>query len=436
MKLLNLTNRYYIIIALALLLVSSTFLAYRVIYMIDTEISEHMLFEKQEIEKQLAIQKEIQGIPLVIGDRIQITPIDKFTTIRTTIRDTTLYDFYYKKQVPYRMISYEQLINGKGYYISLARRLTESERLFEGVSIALLLVALDIIICFYFLNRWFSSKIWNPFYRALNVLKNFDLQKGGNTRFQRSKVDEFNAMNIELAKLTDKVTRDYKNLKEFTENMSHETQTPLAIIRSKLELILQSENLNEEQIQHILSTLDSVNRLSKMNKGLIMLTRIDNEQFTEMTYVHPGEIIRQQLRDLDLFISSREINVHTTIDDRVEIRMNSHLAQILITNLLSNAIKYNVNGGHLYITLNREKVVIANSGEPPTIPVDQIFDRFKKGESPDSVGLGLAIVRRITEHFHGRINYDYVNGLHTFTIDLPSSKPIFSGTKEQAESQG
>lgn len=436
MKLLNLTNRYYIIIALALLLVSSTFLAYRVIYMVDTEISEHMLLEKQEIEKQLAVQKNIQDIPVVLGDRIEIEPIDKFTTFRTNIRDTTLFDFYYNKQVPYRMITYEQLINGKSYRISLARRLIESERLFEGVSIALLLVAIDIIICFYFLNRWFSSKIWNPFYRALNVLKNFDLQRGGVTRFQRSKVDEFNAMNIELAKLTDKVTRDYKNLREFTENMSHETQTPLAIIRSKLELLLQSDNLNEEQVQHVLSTLDSVNRLSKMNKGLILLTRIDNDQFPEVQQVKLGEIIRKQLRELDLFIASREITVHPDIDDEVVVPMNPHLAGILITNLLSNAIKYNINGGHLYVNLSAEKLVIANSGEKPVIAGDQIFERFKKGDSPDSVGLGLAIVRRIIEHSNARIHYKFVNDLHTFTISLPNAKMLQFQGNERTESQG
>ena len=422
MRLLNITNRYYIVIALALLLVSSTFLAYRVLYLVDNEISEHMLFEKQEIEKQLALQKEIQDFHLILGDRIEIEPIEKFTTLRLSIRDTSLYDFYYNKKVPYRIISYEQLINNKSYRISLARRLTETERLFEGLAITLLLVAFDIIVCFYFLNRWFSSKIWNPFYRALNVLKNFDLQKGGLTRFQRSKIEEFNAMNIELAKLTDKVTRDYRNLKEFTENMSHETQTPLAIIRSKLELLLQSENLDEEQIQHILSTLDSVNRLSKMNKGLILLTRIDNEQFTELQNVPLGDLLRTQLRDLDLFIASRDINVHMEIDDSVRILINPHLAGILITNLLSNSIKYNKNGGDLFVTLNSEKLVIANSGDEPTIPADQIFERFKKGESPDSVGLGLAIVRRIVDHCHARVKFEYIDNMHTFSIFLPSEK--------------
>jgi len=306
MKLLNLTNRYYIAIALVLLLVSSAFLAYRVLYLVDNEISEHMLFEKSEIAKQLEHQKGIQNLHLIFGDRIEIEPIPRFTSFRVNMIDTTMYDLYEKAKVPYRMMTYEQLVDGKSYRIKLARRLTETEQLAEGILATLLLVALDIIACFYFLNRWFSSKIWNPFYRALNVLKTFDLQKGGKAMFQRSQVDEFNALNAELSKLTDKVTRDYKNLREFTENMSHETQTPLAIIRSKLELLLQSE-LNENQLNQILSTLDSVNRLSKMNKGLIMLTRIENDQYAGLQLLQMGKLLTKQLEDLELFISSKNI---------------------------------------------------------------------------------------------------------------------------------
>ncbi len=415
MKLLNITNRYYIIIALVLLLLSSTFLAYRVVYVVDKEVSDHMLIEKQEIEKQLALQKDLQSIHFIVGDRIEIEPIQKFTSFKVSIKDTAIFDLYDKVKVPYRKLSYQQILNGKSYRITISRRLTENEKLISGIFVALLLVSVDIIICFYFLNRWFSSRVWNPFYRALNVLKNFDLQKGGAVSFQKSKVDEFNTLNIELEKLTDKVARDYRNLREFTENMSHETQTPLAIIRSKLEILLQNSS-SEEHATQILSTLDSVNRLSKMNKGLIMLTRIENDQYAGQQVMTLGPLIYKHLEDLELFITSREIVVHTDIDNTVVIKINPNLAGILFTNLLSNAIKYNVTGGDLYVTLNQEGITIANSGDPLIIPEKEVFERFKKGDAPDSVGLGLAIVKKIIDHQDFTIDYHYRNGLHTFTI--------------------
>ncbi len=419
MKLLNVTNRYYIAIALALLLISSAFLAYRVFYLVDNEISEHMLFEKMEIEKQLSAQRDIQGIEFVIGERIEIVPLEKFTTFRVSLVDTNKYDPYEDAVVPFRRLSYEQLIGEESYRITLWRRLTETEDLFSGVAFTLLLVAIDIIACFYFLNRWFSKRVWRPFYRALSGLKHFDLHKGERVSFQRSEIEEFNTLNVELSKLTDKVARDYQNLREFTENMSHETQTPLAIIRSKLELLVQSEKLDSEQLGHIKSSLDSVNRLSKMNKSLILLTRIENDQYNVGSPLNITPLIRQQLDKFDLFISSRELMVNTQLEENVLLKINPNLADSLLGNLISNAIKYNRVHGELNIFLDRKHFVISNSGAPLTISDDQIFDRFKKGDQPDSVGLGLAIVKKICDHCACDIHYTYENQKHVFTIAFP-----------------
>jgi signal transduction histidine kinase len=106
--------------------------------------------------------------------------------------------------------------------------------------------------------------------------------------------------------------------------------------------------------------------------------------------------------------------------------MNTHLAGILITNLLSNAIKYNVNGGTLYITLNKLGLTIANSGEPLTISGKEVFERFKKGDSPDSIGLGLAIVKKIINQAGFTIRYEYSNNLHTFIIEFRKTALIES----------
>jgi hypothetical protein len=171
--------------------VSSAFLVYRVVYVIDNSISEQMLFEKIEIEKQIALQPDLQHLHFIMGDRLEIQPISSFTTVNATFKDTTFYDFYEKGNAPYRVLTYQQLIKGSPYRIEIARRLTKNDQLMNGILWAMLLVTLDIIICFYFLNRWFSNRVWNSFYRALNILKNFDIQRGGSVQFQGSKVDEF-----------------------------------------------------------------------------------------------------------------------------------------------------------------------------------------------------------------------------------------------------
>ena len=422
MKLLNLTNRFYIIVALTLLLVSSVFLAYRVIYLIDTETTEHMLYTKLRVEQQIIAQPQLQKVAFTIGDNIRVEPINRFSTFKVQLRDTIRYDEYAEGLIPFREMTYEQQILGEAYRISISQRLTQNNDFVSGLAITFLLVAIDIIACFYFLNRYFSSSIWRPFYKALDTLKKFDLQRGGQVRFETSRVDEFNALNEELIKLTEKVNSDYRNLKEFTENMSHETQTPLAIIRSKLELLLQSDNLRPEQMEQVHATLDAINRLTKMNRGLIMLTRIENDQYAEEELVEIGALLQSRLEDLELFMQSRGLSVETVLAQDVSVRMNKYLADILVSNLLSNAIKYNREGGKLIVSLFADSLMVSNSGTPLSIPDHRIFERFKRGDSPDSVGLGLAIVKRICDHYHFFLSYRYDEDLHRFYVQFPKER--------------
>jgi len=419
MKLLSKTNEYYIAVAIALLFVGSFVISNRILYLVNKEINERLISEKTEIENQVANQPRIAEEGLIIGDRIEVIPIDRISTFAVQLKDTLRYDPYAEHLVPYRQLIYQKEINYHAYAIRILKRLPEVKDMFRGLAITIGLITVDVIFCFYFLNRWFSRRIWLPFYNALDVLKHFDLRKGGHAIFTKSTVDEFNAMNHELSKLTDKVSRDYQNLKEFTENMSHESQTPLAIIHSKLDLMLQAESLTERQTELIRSSLDAVNRLSRMNKSLIMLTRIDNEQYADTKLVDLGQLVKKQLRDMELFIQSKELILTERIDDQRIYQLNEQLAEILVSNILSNAIKYNQRGGKLEVELNNNRFVVSNSGEPLNIAEEQIFERFKKGVKKDSVGLGLAIVKKICDYFNSNVQYHYGNHMHTVVVEFP-----------------
>jgi len=419
MKLLSKTNEYYIAVAIALLFVGSFVISNRVLYLVNKEINDRLLFEKSEIENQIASQPQIADQGVILGDRIEVIPIQKFQTFKVQLKDTAWFDQYQEHRVPYRILSYEKLINNHAYKIRILKRLPDVKDMFKGMLVTICLIAVDVIFCFYFLNRWFSRRIWSPFYNALDILKNFDLIKGGNVELRKSTVEEFNDMNHELSRLMEKVTKDYQNLKEFTENMSHETQTPLAIIHSKLDLMLQSENLTERQIEQITSSLDAVTRLSRMNRSLIMLTRIDNDQYAETKLLNLGRLIKKQLQHMDMFITAKELTVKEDIDEQRIFQMNEQIAEILVSNLLSNAIKYNKPGGQLIVTLTRNMLVVSNSGNKLEIPDNQIFERFKRGSQKDSVGLGLAIVKKICDQFRGSIRYSFENDLHSFIVEFP-----------------
>jgi signal transduction histidine kinase len=424
MRLLNITNRYYIFIAFSLLLIGNAFLTYRLLNLVDQGIVKNILLEKQIIDRQIYEQKQLQNLQFKIGDEIEVEPIEKFTTVRVTMRDTVLKDSGVRTQGKYKVLSYEQKINNDGYRIHIWKRMPERRNLIIGIIMTVFLTGLVGMISFFLLNGWFAREIWKPFYNALNHLKNFDLRASEKVYFERTDIDEFKTMNKELGRLMNKVEKDYKNLKEFTENVSHETQTPLAIIHSRLDVLMQSENLTSEQHEQIRSTLSAVNRLSKMNKGLILLAKIENNQFFETTPLRLGKMINEQLGDLEMFISAKQLSLQSNIDTQSDVMANEQLAEILVRNLLSNAVRYNIPGGLIAVDYSFNKLEIKNSGNPPDLPPEQIFHRFRKGRLPESLGLGLAIVKKICDFCGCEIGYTYENKMHTFSILFPVEKVV------------
>ncbi len=420
MKLLNKTNEYYIAVAIAILFIGSFVISNRILYLVNKELNDRLGNEKSALEAQIANQPGLATTGIVIGDRIEITPIDKFVTTAVQLKDTIRYDAYLEKTVPYRQLLYEKMINYKVYRIRILKRLPEMLDLFQGLAITIILTAIDVIFCFYFLNRWFSRKVWAPFYGAINKLKAFDLHSRTQLVFKKSDIDEFNDLNVELSKLTDRIVHDYHNLKEFTENASHEIQTPLAIIRSRLELMLQSEMINQDHVQNIQVAMEAVHRLSKLNKELILLTRIENHQFEANETFVLNDLISTQIEHLEAFITPKNITVEKRMFVSVNMTMNRNLADILVSNLLTNAIKYNFPGGKIVVELNQHYLIISNTGEQLKIDSEKIFERFRKDKQSESLGLGLAIVKKICDFYGFTIDYSYLSydKMHSFTVQL------------------
>jgi two-component system sensor histidine kinase QseC len=205
--------------------------------------------------------------------------------------------------------------------------------------------------------------------------------------------------------------------------MSHETQTPLAIIHSRLDVLMQSENLNEQQQEQIRTTLDAVNRLSKMNKGLTLLAKIDNNQYADEHELNLSDVIEKHLSQLDIFIEGKGIKVSKSLNPRMRVQLNPQLVDILLTNLLSNAIKYNIEGGMLKVSMDDKGFAISNTGDAPSLSSEQIFERFKRGgDKIDSTGLGMAIVKKICDYSSCEISHNYYDRMHLFTVTISQNK--------------
>jgi signal transduction histidine kinase len=261
--------------------------------------------------------------------------------------------------------------------------------------------------------------LWQPFYNTLSRLNEYDIKQHHTYHFDESSINEFNQLSTSLNKMTDKIYSDFLQQKEFTENASHEMQTPLAVVKANLSLLVQSPNLKEEEMNQLQAIENTVKKLSALNKALILLSKIDNHQFNENVAVNFNDKITSIIKHYEEVWQSKNIKIETKFDNNLIISCNSTLADVLITNLLHNAIRHNHKNGTINITINKNLLTITNTGELLSIPEKELFVRFKKDDaSKDSLGLGLSIVKSIAMLYNINIEYNYLSNKHQFSLQF------------------
>jgi signal transduction histidine kinase len=236
--------------------------------------------------------------------------------------------------------------------------------------------------------------------------------------FEETDIKEFNDLNNSLNQMAGKIHTDYVSMKEFTENAAHEMQTPLAIAQSKLELLMQDGNLKEEQIDSIIQATEALSRLSKLNQSLLLLAKIENNQYETNEVISLKGVNQKYLKLFDELIKDKQLIVETDFAGDFSLNLHPLLADSLISNLIGNAIKYNFTGGKILISIKDNTYQILNTSTLPPIAPAQIFQRFNKVKSnvENSNGLGLAIVKKICDTYNLAIFYEGENNQHRFTI--------------------
>ncbi|WP_315821302.1 HAMP domain-containing sensor histidine kinase [Paraflavitalea speifideaquila] len=276
---------------------------------------------------------------------------------------------------------------------------------------AILLLAASGVLINYFSNK----KIWTPFFLNLENLKKYTVSSPTPLQLQSSPITEFKELQAALKDLTDRSHREYMALREFTENASHEIQTPLGIIQSKLDRLSQLE-INEEMARYIVEARSGVERLTKMNKSLLLLAKLDNKAFETKQAINFQEVLQQQLQTMEDLFAAKHINITTRLVQATLVS-DPYLCDVLLSNLFSNALRYTEQGGTVNITLWPHQLIIANTGEPLDFPAELLFERFRKSsKNIQSTGLGLAIVQQVCLLNGWEINYHYQEDMHVFTM--------------------
>ena len=271
---------------------------------------------------------------------------------------------------------------------------------------------------FVLLNRSISRRLWQPFYHTLDRIRHFDLNQQRAIVFEQTAIAEFAELNQSLDKLIAGNIAAYTQQKEFADNASHELQTPLAIIQSKLELLLQSKSLTDEQYNIIEDALKALSRVGRINKNLLLLTKIENSQFMEKEVINLSALLTNSVTVFVNFSEDKQIKLQTDILPGVVVEGNKILVEILLNNLITNSVRHSSSNSMIPIHLSAHRLVIANPGAAP-LQSDQLFKRFATASlQTPGTGLGLSLIKQICDRYGWKINYAFDKNVHVFSLQF------------------
>ena len=397
-------------ISLVLAIASTICLFFYVKQLLANEVEEELRSTEARVENSITENHELYQIPPVI----EISPVSFLG--KEKIKDTLIFDPSQNEIEEFRELTTFSKINGENYRITVRALIVESEDILIAVIISYLIIIFFIFVFLFYLNKASNRNLWLPFFTTLEQVKLFSITSEAPISLMESDILEFSELNTEITTLTDKVRLDYKNLKQFTEDVSHELQTPLAIIQAKVDSLINGENLNNLQFEQLSSIQNDIHRLKQLNKRLGLLTKIDNKQFENITACNLNKLI---LHRIENFSELYPAEIVLKCKEDVVLQMDENLAIVLCDNLLSNAIKYALPNSEIVVELNKKNLKVINKGVRAIIKPDHLFQRFyKESDEIKSTGLGLAIVKKICDHYNFLPSYSYENNAHVFAISF------------------
>ena len=416
-KLLHKTSRAYLIFAVLILIISAPLFYFLTEKLYIDDADEALILRKNEFLQFSVSQLKITDIAVWNKFNRDI----KITKALALKKDTIFYSYYYDtlyaENEPYRELNLPISIEGKPYTYSARINLVETEDLIKSIALLFLIISSSLLVGLLLINKKLSLNLWKPFYETLQQIEQFEIDKSNQPRFAVTNIEEFNRLNQSIEKLIERNTSIYHNQREFIENAAHELQTPLAVFQAQIDTLIQSADFSNEQYEMLSSLNDSVSRLTRLNKNLLLLSKIESDNYTEKQIISLNEAIEKHFDFFTEQAKAKKLTIKTELSETVSTNSNPVLAEILISNLFLNAIKHNVAYGQILVTLSNYSLTFSNTGQPQPLVADKLFNRFSKSNpSAQGNGLGLAIIKKIADLNKWKITYSFANNLHSFSV--------------------
>jgi len=301
-------------------------------------------------------------------------------------------------------------LNSKYYQIQFFTSTVESDDLRENMFFMLLGLWVVLVLTLIIVGKKVISRANKPLFHLVDELQKFRLDNSKMPDFPETKIIEFAKLNETVKELLTQNINIFNEQKQFIENTTHELQTPLAIVIAKLEIALEKYQNEKEHANEIVAMLKTLKRMKRLDNNLLLLSKIRNNQFPATSEINLRDVLETTLADFEDIIAHKQITVETFGDAIPTLNINTDLAFILFTNLVKNAVAHNVIAGKIAVSYKENVITISNSGIEP---LTDVFSRYK---SDNSSGLGLSIVKSITDLYKMEIVYRFENNLHVFEI--------------------
>jgi signal transduction histidine kinase len=421
-KLLNRTLLYYLVLSTVVLALSGPGFYWLIEKLYLDDVDETIILHKDEFVKKSLPSIKLSDIPLwnrfnrdihiYREAEVENKPKDKITR-------EIFFDEVAPEYEPYHVLYKPVSIKGQRFILMVRVNLVESEDLMATLTWLYIGILFLLLLANFYFTRLISNRLWQPFYHTLDEIEKFNIEQQTVPQLSESVIEEFKKLNTAISKLINDNVQAYRIQKEFTENASHELQTPLAVFQSKLDMLLQEPALNKNQAAILQSLYEAASRLSRMNKNLLLLAKIENNQYSTFEPVNLGSLVNEVLPYFREQSLSRNLQISTDITNMPVLQASKPLVEILVNNLILNAISHNHTNGHINIQSSTKSLSIGNTSDQPALDADSLFKRFSKfSKSTSSSGLGLSIIQQICSYYHWHVKYCYKNDMHWFIISF------------------
>lgn len=413
MKLLSKYNRVNTAVTVAIMFVTGIIYYYTISSILTSQIDKDLVLEENEVFSYVKQNNRLPQVYESNHQQILFMPLGN-KKIERRFLDTIYREAGDNDLEAGRALISSVKVSGQNYRILVTQSKVETEDLIQIIFLITIGVIATLLVVLSVLNRVILKSIWQPFYKVLAQLKEFRLASHAGISSTPSQIDEFKELDNAVMRMADRVNNDYQNLKAFTENASHELMTPISVINSKLDTLVQTGEFTDDQSKLLNDIYGTVARLTRLNKSMLLLAKIENGQIRDEEEVDLKTMIEECLYQQEESIQRSGIILELHLGDKM-LKASKLLMEVLLNNLLSNAIRHNYPNGNITLTLLPEQLIVSNTGSG-AFNIDHALKRFHKADGSEGIGLGLTLCKQICDNYGFKLAYLHDKQTHTFSV--------------------